>query len=146
MRFQKQRYNTADPDLGDCFRTSIAVILELDRDDVPLFPASDGPGQSAAAAEWLRERGFDIMETWFEAASPAEAFGTMHKWLGDEYPYVLYGATSQNTCHAVVGCGAEMVWDPSHYDATIVGPMPGCDFYGGAAVWCESLTEKGTKR
>lgn len=68
MRPQRQKYR-GGPDceqFGDCHRTCIAMILNMDRDDVPHFMADVSPNEPADSAaslgalnaerEWLAKR------------------------------------------------------------------------------------------
>lgn len=133
MKLQKQRYNYADPQGGDCFRTCIACVIGMDRDEVPHWQASSGEHPSIQAEDWLNARGLEFEEAYHQADSVQAALDWMTAWVGDE-PFLFYGQTRRGTCHCVIAQRGKIVWDPANYDASVIGPMPECGFYGGAIV------------
>ena len=126
MRPQRQRFQhkPEEGEYGDCYRTSIACVLDLDRDSVPNFGEhhDDTKAFYAAADAWLREQGLRRVE----AAFQGELAGVLahQESVNPDVYYLLGGQSPRGWNHSVVGCGGEIVWDP-HPDATnLVGP---CD-------------------
>jgi hypothetical protein len=109
---------------GDCHRTAIACLLDLEPQDVPHF-LHDDPGAEVfnrRVQEWLEARG------WCEASISfvGEAgLQSVLDYLKATAPgvYFLLGGQSRTGCnHTVIGCNGEIVWDPSITDAGIIGP------------------------
>lgn len=147
MRPQKQLINH-DPEnglYGDCHRTAIAVVFDLDAADVPHF--MDGttgkgaaPEASKAVERWLAERGIVPINVLFHGSlTPEEVVETV-KNSNPERPgivFLLGGESRTKVNHTVVCCDGAIVCDPSQVDAGIIGP---CDdgyywvtFFGSAA-------------
>ena len=129
MKLQKQ-LNRHFPERGiwgDCLRTAIACVLDLDPVDVPHFnDRSDGRTDEDVGRllnDWLRGRGLAIItvsfngETSLDDVLTAAGFGSMG------LPYLLSGFSRTGCNHVVVCQGYEIIWDPSLTDSGIVGPM-----------------------
>ena len=108
---QTQAYLNRDNDdghSGDCWRTCIASILEIDRDDVPNFVEIDR--DNPESIEWweatqlfVREHGFALIEfNLSEGESWVPSVAT-----------ILTGRSPRGKWnHSVVGIGRETVHDP----------------------------------
>lgn len=129
MKPQKQLHRHRPPTTyGDCFRTAIAIVLDMDAADVPHFMDGGVSGDDGAdAAEaWLNARGMTAINIVCDGARPLQAVldsiaGTNLRQL----PVFLLTGTSRNGCaHVVVACNGDIVCDPSLDDSGIVGP---CD-------------------
>lgn len=71
MRYHKQlfRHRPAEGIYGDCFRTAIACLLDLEPEDVPHYHEGicpDGADQLGCMNEWLAERGLLLHSVPFE--------------------------------------------------------------------------------
>lgn len=127
---------------GDCQRTCVAVILDLDPADVPHFcddPTAkrDTPQWWARRQDaWLAERGL----AWATVAYSGEAsLEDVLLWTSRQSPNVpmtLLGRSSLGSNHVVVVLNGEIVCDPSGNG--IVGP---CD----AGTWEVSMIAVGPK-
>lgn len=112
-----------DPDnglWGDCHRTCIAVILDLDAADVPHFN-DRGSTDDAPEREWLAGRGLRAVSMWvpggyMDLALLLESLENCNPGV----PAIL-GCTSTVAQHSVVVCGGRIACNPS--DSDIVGPM-----------------------
>ncbi len=135
MTPQKQLYlhKPAEGISGDCYRTAIACLLDRAPAEVPHFydhNVAPGDGEQHRDA-WLAEQG------WFRVAiafnSDLVSLLRMMEALNPGTYYILSGFSRTGVNHSVIGCGGEIVHDPSLTDAGIVGP---CDdgFY-----WIELL-------
>lgn len=134
MRPQKQRikHDPANGLFGDCHRTAIACVFDLDAEEVPHFmDNSPGKGEAPAAEraveEWLNARGVTQISMIFSGElSPDEVIVTVMN-INAQRPglvFLLGGESRSGVNHTVVCCDGKIVCDPSPVDAGIVGP---CD-------------------
>lgn len=125
MRFQKQAFRH-QPELGiygDCHRTVLACMLDMDREDVPNFGKDflDNVKFQKEVNDWLATQGF--IETHFAFnTSLEEVFRMMGTIMHSTY-YILGGNSKNDVGHSVIGMGNQIVWDTSLDDSGIVGPM-----------------------
>lgn len=126
---QKQAFRH-DPDngiYGDCFRTAVACILEVPRDEVP-HVFHDGCESKTAETrmdEWLAERGLAQWVIAFqgEGLSLEQLLAPINSAKPKSFPeYLLYGRSKNGTDHVVVCKGNEIAWDPAIDGSGIVGP------------------------
>lgn len=129
MKPQKQLLRHNPPaTYGDCFRTAIAIVLDMNAADVPHFMDGGSSGEDAAlAAEaWLNARGMTAINIVCDGSRPLQAVldsiaGTNLRQM----PVFLLTGTSRNGCaHVVVCCNGDIVCDPAIDDSGIIGP---CD-------------------
>lgn len=124
MRPQKQKYrhNPELGEFGDCHRTAIACLLDLDRDDVPNFGEhyDDAAAFRAAERRFLAQHGLFTVDTVF--ACSLDDLLTTQEAVNPGVYYLLAGESASRLCHSVIGCGGAIAWDPSLDDAGIVGP------------------------
>ena len=127
----KQKYKH-DPDngiFGDCYRTCLAYILGLDRDDVPHYITTMDKECWAKEIQpkydtYLADRG------WQELAIPVtEApLDQILEWSKTRTPFavraMLTGRSNTGCNHVVVINNGEVELDPSIDEAGIIGP---CD-------------------
>lgn len=125
MRFQKQafRHQPEEGIYGDCHRTVLACMLDMDRDDVPNFGKDyiDNVKFHIEVNAWLRTQGYK--ETHFAFNVPLDQ---VLKTLGDIFTdtyYILGGNSKNGVGHSVICCADQIVWDTSLDDSGIVGPM-----------------------
>lgn len=100
--------HTIDGEPGDCLRTSLSCVLDLDRDEVPNFARYVSWWD--AMRRWLRERGQDL---WF--------YPDAHELRGSEL-VILSGPSPRGAFfHCVVGtASSKVVWDPHPSRAGLV--------------------------
>lgn len=134
MKIQKQKYEH-DPKngvYGDCYRTCVAMILDMDRDDVPHFSKlallnPEGPSASQYLREWLKSKNLGVFSV---VLSGDNTIGEVLKMLGhivNDVPIMLIGESGryEGVGHVVVVKNGEIIADPS--GSGIVGPSE--DFY-----------------
>lgn len=123
MKLQKQlimNHNLEAGIYGDCFRTCIAILLNMDAADVPHFveqayhAGQDFNSRYAdnLARRWLRERGYALMSVVFHASAQDEHI----RDLTDGMPYMLTGRSPRypDVCHCVIAQGGlNAVWCPT---------------------------------
>ena len=126
MRFAKQlfRHRPDDGVYGDCFRTVIACILELDPAEVPHEHRKMADGEfTAFYDDWLHKRGIRMLRVAISTEDIAHALSCA-KSFSDGLPYIFSGTSRTGVNHAVIGRDDAIIHDPSLTDAGIVGP---CD-------------------
>lgn len=133
MKPQKQlyRHNPEQGVYGDCHRTAIAIVLDLDAEDVPHFMDGNfyrkggGPKANDLFEAWLNERGIATISFPFPGESLARVLDTIAACNPLSKPaFLLLGTSRTGVNHCVVACDGEIVCDPSLDDAGIIGP---CD-------------------
>lgn len=129
MKPQLQRYQSGFGNYGDCHRTCVAMILNMDRDDVPHFMEDLRPGLPATdpasiaceqrEAEWLAERGLATTSIPFlpETTLDTILWQLRHTARGA----VLLGCGTDAGDHSVVIYEGE-IHNP-HPNLPITGPM-----------------------
>lgn len=132
MRAQKQlfRHRPQNGEIGDCHRTAIACLLDLEPQDVPHFGEMDWDFDKQCfrengdfhrnVREWLRTRGLAPVDAVY-ACTLEELLVSLGALNPSAY-YLLGGQSRNNVNHTVIGCGGEIVWDPSIDESGIVGP------------------------
>ena len=122
MKLQKQLFPDHNPDegkFGDCYRTCIAILLDMDAADVPHFARLESTHEwsrektNEVVREWLAERGYSMLSFVIHAT-----FVGIDKWVTEATGGVPYILTSQSNkykdvCHCTIATGAfEPVWCP----------------------------------
>lgn len=127
----KQLFKHKTPDVGDCFRTCVACVLNCTHPThVPHVFGTHfdwentdkviTPEAHADLNVWLVDRGLRFFEYPLEASR--EQLGVYLKhYLPDQH--VLVGCNSKNGGHSVVMRNDDYMWDPSLDDSGCVGPM-----------------------
>lgn len=128
-RKQLYRHKPAEGQIGDCHRTAIACLLDMEPADVPHFGISDFDTegritkhtQAEETDAWLRERGMQCVHLPYPLPELADVLA----WVGgnNTHTYWLLGGFSKTGVnHTVIAQGNCIVWDPSLDDSGIVGP------------------------
>ena len=142
MRQQKQafRHNPSEGVYGDCFRTAVACVLELPRDEVPhvFHDGIDGPAADKRMQEWLRRRGLtQFTVCWDGKLSLTEVLHSVNNCnFGYRVEYILTGTSKNGTNHCVVCKGDAIIWDPALDDSGIVGPCDDGNWWVTALAVC----------
>lgn len=122
-------HDPASGKIGDCFRCSVASILELPREDVPHFMEQDWhretPAWYADVCRWLAPMGMTYLDwmiapqyfgpQWFEHLALDAGFDVYH---------VMCGVGPRGEQHAVVGRNGVLAHDPHPARAGLAGPGP----------------------
>lgn len=130
-QLQKYLFNDGSGRFGDCHRTCIAMIFDMERDDVPHFMANVPPNEPAdgeqsklateAERAWAKAM-FNMVPVSvpFHGSDPLES---VLMTLGNCFAgtAVILGCQSANGNHSVVVYDGE-IYNP-HGEGTIVGPM-----------------------
>lgn len=131
MKFNKQKFlhNPKNGIIGDCHRTAIACILDLEPKEVPHFmgdfwveDCTNGTNKANQAFDnWLKENNLILTHTCYECS--LEYLLECQLVQNPDAVYILGGMSKNGTNHSVVGKGGEIIWDPAIDDSGIVGPM-----------------------
>jgi len=125
-RKQLFRHRPEEGEIGDCHRTAIACLLNMEPESVPHFGKKDfeiGIEKRSQAAEvdaWLAER--DLAQVSIAYSDDLEDILSCMGALNPKAFYLLGGRSRTGVNHSVIGCGDRIVWDTSLDDAGIVGP------------------------
>lgn len=124
MRFQKQafKHDPANGVFGDCQRTVLACMLDLDRDSVPNFGIHMGnvPAWHKMLDGWLESKGYVLVETPFQGDSvEAVLYSQSNR---PNLHYLFSGSSANGTNHVVIARGDKIVWDTAIDNSGIVGP------------------------
>lgn len=124
-RKQLFRHRPAEGVIGDCHRTAIACLLDLEPEAVPHFGEiyfGEPELFNAAFEGWLKRNGYRTVIIPYNA--PLEDVLASIGHQNDGAYYLLGGTSRTGVNHTVIGCGNEIAHDPSIDDSGIVGP---CD-------------------
>ena len=127
MKPQKQRYmhDPANGIFGDCYRTCLAVLLDLDRDDVPHFVNNMEPDAWKESIQprydtWLLEHA-GLVEIAIPYDCDADGVLALQQVLNPTVYYMLAGRSRTGCNHVVICKGDKIVCDTSLNEAGIVG-------------------------
>ena len=113
IKKQRQIYlNHGDGENGDCYRTSLACLLNMDLSDVPHFYAKGTINPNDKIHDWILEKGYFLLEVTGLHELPI-------KYSKDKDLYHLISSDSpriENCLHCVVGKNGEPYWDPHPSD------------------------------
>ena len=134
MKYHKQLFNH-DPEngeFGDCDRTCMACLLDLDPADIPNWGVHyDDAGKfNLTKEDWLASKGLWEVQSAFDCSLDDMEHNLRLIWP-DVY-VLLTGKSNTNCDHVVVTLNGKIIHDPSKEDAGIVGPC--LDGYWRASV------------
>lgn len=123
MLFHRQMINH-DPEngqWGDCFRTALACVLDMEVLDVPHFCDGDPDTEtfSKLLNGWLSSRGIAMFDVPYD--SSLDDLLRVQSVLNANVYYLLSGESRRGVNHTVVCRGGEIVHDPAG-DSGIIGP------------------------
>lgn len=119
-------------EIGDCWRTCIACVLNLRPEDVPHpylrfwdwadFNADITQQVQAAMNEWFVDSGLAVKFVEVPVQTDREGLGV---YLKHYYPdmHVIVGCNSKHGGHSVIMRNDDYMWDPSRDNSGCVGPM-----------------------
>jgi hypothetical protein len=128
---QKQAY-LHDPDngvYGDCFRTAIACILNIDKEKVPHLAEKywnevDGDKWTQEIREFLNKYGYTLVDIPFGVEHLQDIL-TAQAVRAPDALYLLQGSSARGCGHVVVCLGGEIICDTALTDSTgpaLIGP------------------------
>jgi hypothetical protein len=123
-----KQLNQHKPDegiIGDCWRTSIACLLNLHPSEVPHFCDKNNwnnfNSSLDVAKEWLKSKGYGYWEFAFKSTLE-NILNSVQANAPDTY-YILAGNSSNNIGHSVICLNDKIIHDPSIDNSGIIGPM-----------------------
>jgi hypothetical protein len=125
-RKQLFRHRPAEGMFGDCHRTAIACVLDLEPGQVPHYGElyfDDSKQFHAAFEDWLKKRGLRTVMMIFDC-SLDDVLTSMGNTSPGAY-YLLGGRSKTGVGHTVIGCGNTVAWDPHPDDIGLDGPLDG---------------------
>lgn len=125
MKFHKQRI-LHDPDngkYGDCFRTALACLLDMEPEDVPHFMhgAPEAEEFWAIVDEWLNDNGYSLFTVAYSSG-----LELVQKGMKNQNPGLLYliaGTSPRGTTHQCIGFEDQVIHDPHPEGGGLVGPV-----------------------
>lgn len=136
---EQKQLSHHDPDngiYGDCFRTCIACLMDLDASEVPHIHDEnqpEGETQVDGYRKWLSSKGLGLFEVCLSGELD-NILNHINSTNPNEY-YLLTGKARCGADHIVICLGNKIVWDTSSDTVGIVGPRAGDGFY-----WISVLT------
>lgn len=114
------RHKPAEGMWGDCARTVIACMLDLEPEAVPhqQYEVADGE-QDRFLNEWLATRGLRLVQVPYDDEPEA-----IMKVMASMYPgltYLIAGTSKTGVNHFCIAKDDAIIWDPSLTNAGIVG-------------------------
>lgn len=129
MKCHKQA-NLHDPDngvWGDCYRTVLACLLDMERDDVPHYVNTLDSARWVTDIQpkyddWLAERGVQELAISYTSDSVEGILELQGNMLCSKYPCQLIGMSATQVNHVVIVADGTIIHDPSRNDSGIIGP------------------------
>lgn len=145
MKPQKQLigHNPDDDRWGDCYRTCVAVIVDMEAGDVPHFCDGGVDDGAQKCRAWLGLLGFTYFTCYYLTNVSLGEILRTHEHLNPGVPYILTGAGPRGCNHSVVCVGGEIVCDPytgGPNPEALVGPANGPE---GECYWWIEVIAKG---
>lgn len=105
---------------GDCCRTVIACILDIEPEEVPHYHRMLADGeQSDLMNEWLLGRDLQLVQIPYDS-DPDDVLSAMRK-MNPGLTYLLAGLSRTGVDHYVIAKDDKIIHDPSLTDAGIIG-------------------------
>ncbi|HWV46987.1 MAG TPA: hypothetical protein VN039_13360 [Nitrospira sp.] len=128
---QLNRHVPAEDIIGDCYRTTIACLLDKHPSEVPHFGElcwdfekkefREGSDMDAEAEKYLQTIGYTLVRVAWVFDSVQEMLECQEK-LNPGVRYILAGRSRNEVNHVVIASDGEIEWDPSQNDSGIIGP------------------------
>lgn len=136
MKYHTQRFKH-DPDngiFGDCQRTALACLLDLELDEVPHFGEGfpDSIEFHNRVRDFLKTRGLTTFSVPFNATLDDVLIQMGN--LNPNVDYLLSGMSKRGFNHVVLARGGSIIHDPHEDRSNLIGP---CD---DGYYWVEVLT------
>lgn len=132
MRYNKQTI-LHDPEhgqYGDCLRTALSCLLNMDQEEVPHFCATNPTSEDLwpAINAWLAETCHLVVYSVAYDCS-LEQILTMQQIMNPGLYYLLAGKSPRGCTHQVVACGDQIIHDPAPEGGGLIGPCVEDGFY-----------------
>lgn len=126
MKYHKQLifpHRPESDEWGDCFRTCVTCLLDLEPLQVPHFGEGGPEGDDfwGPVQDWFKERGLYFVGTAYLDATQDDVLSSIGA-LNPGLHYMLAGTSPRGTGHVVVCKDDAMVWDPAPPGDGLEGP------------------------
>jgi hypothetical protein len=141
MRLHKQKFPHIPQAgiFGDCFRTALACILDMEVEEVPhflqIYHGGSAEARDSAIEKWLNTRGYSNIVIPYQVIVEGETLYSADELMciianqnGDDLLYLLTGRSISETDHVVICRGPKIFWDPSPSNSGVVAPSNGFYF------------------
>ena len=118
---QLYRHDPENNIWGDCGRTCIACLLEIEPIYVPHFFDNNNENGNEDMRNWLLARGYNIVQIALNVQNLETALEWAKCTIKHDY-YILLGTSKNNVSHVVICKGNEIVHDPAIGNPGIIGP------------------------
>lgn len=117
------KHDPANGQYGDCYRTCVAIILDVHPSIVPHCWTADGQWEPMPMFDWLARCGLKMFSLSWPASEGLGITGMLEltKSVNRGAPVIFTGTSSLGCNHSVVAMSGKIVSDPSGNG--IVGPM-----------------------
>ncbi len=127
MKYQRQLvfpHRPVNNQHGDCFRTCVACMLDMDAADVPNFAENDASTDEfwGRIQDWFAGLGLYLLCVPLDGAMSQEDVLTTIGTMNPGCRYMLGGHSPGGTSHVVVCLDEKMEWDPSPVGSGLDGP------------------------
>ena len=135
MQYHTQliKHNSTQGQFGDCYRTALACILDMEPEEVPDY--SNNESFAELTNEWLLEKGLKRFSIAYSGENYRDLICDMSINNSGIY-YLLFAQSPSKTNHCYVCLNDDIIHDPSGRDETPIGP---CD---DGYFWIEVLVSK----
>lgn len=134
-RHQLFRHEPHNEIYGDCHRTAIACLMDMEPWQVPHFVGNfyttSRPDYNVDTEvdKWLEQFGLFQLHIHFDGSRGLNnVFGYMRSWNPDAY-YIMGGQSPRGTNHSVICRGGEFYWDPHPIGGFLPKPLDGDGLY-----------------
>ena len=126
MKYHKQtiKHNPAIGQYGDCFRTCVACLLDLEVDQVPHFCENGGKNAASEMDAWLiHNYGLYLFAVPFENGTLESVLAAVAR--NNPGPYLLVGESSNHCNHCVICQGDKVIHNPNPNSEIIGATLEG---------------------
>lgn len=113
---------------GDCGRTCIACLLEIEPIYVPHFFDNNNENGNEDMRNWLLARGYNILQIALNVQDLEIALEWANRTIKQDY-YILLGTSHNKVNHVVICKEDKIVHDPSIDNSGIIGPADDGHFW-----------------
>ena len=109
---------------GDCFRTALACLLDMNPYDIPNFAEDEkfNKDEISVANEWLEKKGYVIISIAYPKEILLKDIMESMKIINPGIHYLLIGESRSGVDHNVICKNDKIVHDTSMDNSGIVGP------------------------
>lgn len=121
---QRIRHNPTGGTYGDCYRTAIACLLDVDPEEVPHANGADyAPGQQDAELRaWLAPQKLNLVSFAYAEPDLSTLLGSMALCCGPDCNFILSGESTRGVDHSLIANASGVVHDVHPDQGGLIGP------------------------